>query len=90
MKESDVLQRALDTYGIVLQENVAIEEMAELTKEIIKRRRGKDNEEAIKEEIADVMIIMLQLAAHYGVEDVEYHIDYKLKRLEERINAETN
>lgn len=36
-----------------MQLNIAIEEFAELTKEICKHKRGADNTESIVEEIAD-------------------------------------
>lgn len=81
----DTFKAAINTFGISMQEDIAIEEMAELTKEIIKKRRGKNNEEAIKEEIADVLIMMVQLAEYYGMDDVESWMDKKETRLAERI-----
>ena len=38
----EVLQQAIDTYGSRAQEEMAIEEMSELTKAIVKRHRAKD------------------------------------------------
>lgn len=38
----EVLQQAIDTYGSGAQEEMAIEEMSELTKAIVKRHRAKD------------------------------------------------
>ena len=52
---------AIHTFGEEYQEEVAVEEMAELTKEICKNWRGKDNRAAIAEEIADVTIMLEQL-----------------------------
>ncbi len=52
------LEEAIEVYGEDLQKQVAIEEMAELTKEICKDFRGKDNREQIIEEIVDVYIVL--------------------------------
>lgn len=52
--ESEVLRRALCTYGSVLQIVVTMEEMSELQKELCKNLRGRGSIEHIAEEIADV------------------------------------
>lgn len=52
--ESEVLRRALGTYGSVLQIVVTMEEMSELQKELCKDLRGRGSFEHIAEEIADV------------------------------------
>lgn len=46
-----VFEKAIETYGKDLQKQVAIEEMAELTKEICKDFRGKGNREHIIEKL---------------------------------------
>ena len=43
--------KAIELYGIKAQEEVAIEEMSELTKEIVKSWRGKENEVKLAEAI---------------------------------------
>ena len=85
-----VIQKAIDTYGYDLQKQVAIEEMAELTKEICKDFRGKENRDNIIEEIADVQIMMYQLMAMYSISDVDLAIEMGLKinRLSERLKGE--
>lgn len=77
----NVLQKALDTFGVEMQKDMAIEEMSELTKAIIKERRGKGTKEEIIEEIADVLIMMEQLRIVYGYEAVSDAMLYKLERL---------
>lgn len=52
----EILEKALDTYGVEAQRQMCIEEMSELTKELCKNSRGRMNEEQIAEEIADVLI----------------------------------
>lgn len=64
------VEKIADTYGFDPQTDVAIEEMAELTKELLKFRRAMKTPEAmdyqrnidnIVEEMADVQIMLLQL-----------------------------
>ena len=54
-----VLKRALQTWGGQAQMLMVVEEMSELTREILKNvNRGKDNVAAIVEETADVEIML--------------------------------
>jgi len=77
----DIYIKAVETFGIESQIDIAIEEMSELIKEFIKRRRGRSNKTEIIEEIADVTIMMNQLTHYYGVRDIETVIRFKEKRL---------
>lgn len=85
-----IFEKAIEVYGADLQKQVAIEEMAELTKEICKDFRGKGNREHILEEIADVLIMMSQLEIIYDIKTKELMdmTDNKIKRLEERLKGE--
>lgn len=81
-----VCRTAIGKWGSRLQLIVAVEEMSELTKEICKFNRGKADISAIAEEIADVSIMLEQLKIIFGCADkVEEYIDYKIKRLSEKI-----
>ena len=53
-----VFDDAIHTYGALLQKQVAIEEMSELTKEICKDFRGGFLRENMAEEIADVAVMI--------------------------------
>lgn len=83
-------EKAIETYGADLQKQVAIEEMAELTKEICKDFRGKGNREHILEEIVDVSIMLEQLQIMYDISTSEMlrAVESKVKRLEERLKGE--
>ena len=85
-----IFEKAIETYGADLQKQVAIEEMAELTKEICKDFRGKGNREHIAEDIADVLIMMSQLEIIYDIKTKELMdiTDNKIKRLDERFKGE--
>lgn len=85
----EILKRACDTYGLNHQSMIACEEMSELIKELSKAYRGADNYDHISEEIADVEIMLEQLKIFYNCsDDVDSWKDYKLTRLEERMNDE--
>ena len=65
---------------------MAIEEMSELAKELCKRCRGRDNVEAIAEEVADVEIMLCQMKMLFDCAgQVETFRRYKLERLAGRI-----
>lgn len=82
----EILQRAIDKYGKQMQMVVAMEEMAELTKELSKAFRGEPNTTSIAEEIADVEIMLEQIKIIFDCgEYVNDMKDYKLKRLSKRL-----
>ena len=83
-------QKAINHFGTIMQTDVAIEEMSELIKELIKFKRGKKNYDEIAEEIADVEIMLEQLKIIYGVRlDVLEFKKQKLLRLENRLGELT-
>ena len=80
----DILSRAISQFGKEKQVLVAVEELSELQKEILKNvNRGKDNLDHIKEELVDVIIMIKQLVLIYGFtdEDLNEVMNFKLKRL---------
>lgn len=82
----EICREALEAFGAEAQMVMAIEEMSELTKELCKHRRGRDNVEAIAEEIADVEIMLRQMVMLFDCSgQVETFRRYKLERLAERI-----
>ena len=58
---------AADKFETTQQIIKAIEEMAELSKELAKELNGNGNEDAIREEIADVMIMLEQMVYLFDV-----------------------
>jgi len=86
MHEMSLLQRAIAKYGKDAQMKMVLEEMSELQKEICKLWRGKDNRDAIAEEVADVEIMLDQLKLMLDIPyQVEQHRQNKLQRLQERL-----
>ena len=81
-----VYESALSAWGRVMQSIVAIEEQAELIKEICKELRGQGNVYNMAEETADVSIMLEQLRLMYDLDaDVEMHMERKIQRLQERL-----
>lgn len=88
---TEICTEAVEKYGQTLQLVVAIEEMAELTKELCKSiRTSIENRIAgVTEETADVEIVLEQLKIIYGNRaEVDDMRDQKLQRLQRRINGD--
>ena len=86
----EILVKAIKTFGCDNQSDIAIEEMGELIKAIIKHRRYRtaDTLDNLKEEIADVQIMVRQLQLMYG--DVDDIMASKIERLDKRIKEFKN
>ena len=83
-----ILRRAIEKYGEPTQIIVAIEECAELQKELTKALRGKLDAEHLAEEIADVQIILWQLCCMFSIGgQTPKWIEKKVERLNERMEA---
>lgn len=86
MDEQRIYRAALEKWGADAQTLMAFEEMAELQKELCKCARGKDNWEAIAEEIADVEIMLEQMKILHDCAGVSAgYKRRKLERLVERL-----
>lgn len=90
----DTVRQMLDKYGESSQIDVCIEEMSELTKELIKykrtkiydRERHEEKRAAVVEEMSDVLFMMeyLKVIFHISEEDLENVIIEKAERTKER------
>ena len=93
-KESQlvVLDDAITTFGITAQIHKAIEEMAELTVELMHfRHSDANNFRKVAEELADVIIMAEQMKRLFndgGI--VDEFIEIKVERLKNRLNGKTN
>ena len=86
----EICRAALEAFGAEAQMAMAVEEMSELTKELCKYRRGRNNVEAIAEEIADVEIMLCQMKMLFDCAgQVETFRRYKLERLARRVEEAT-
>ena len=89
-KVADICAEAVDVYGTEAQIWMAIEEMAELSNAIAKHRRDRVTREDVCEEIADVAIMMIQLAAIFGPDDVNDYLEQKIDRLDKKLSKHRN
>lgn len=78
--------RALEKWGIDKQTDMMIEEMSELTKALLKVRRGESLDNVI-DELADVSIMLEQMTIFFGKDLVENQRKVKLERLKRRIDG---
>ena len=81
-----ICQRAVAKYGKEAQVFMAMEEMAELGNALMKEKRGRVTKEDIITEIADVIIMMFQMAIIYGSGEVYDEIERKAMRLQDRLD----
>ena len=90
-----LLDRAITAYGAPAQMDMAVEEMAELTKALCKIKRAQAGCEVtaaignVIEEMADVQIMLdqLRIIFHRSTEEVE---EAKLERLKNRLDGRNN
>lgn len=83
------LKQIAEHYGFTSQANMLTEEAAEFTVALNKLRRGNaDAYDNIKEEVADVLVIALQLRELLGAEKIDEIIHEKVDRQLRRIQNE--
>ena len=71
----NIMLNAINLFGDHAQIDMAIEEMSELTKELLKDRRGKENRSDIAMEMADVYIMLEQLKFIFGIDETELKVN---------------
>lgn len=92
MQVSEILRKAIGTYGKGPQTLKCIEEMGELLQAISKYQfsNGKEGErkalENLQEEIADCCIMLEQMKMMYGEKEITKKILEKAERLNNRMN----
>ncbi|MDR2902334.1 MAG: hypothetical protein LBU87_04420 [Lactobacillales bacterium] len=84
--QADIFEKTINAWGEKFQVLMAVEEMAELQKVLLKdANRNKKNLEEIIDETADVIIMMQQIMHVYKIHDrVNDKIAEKINRLKSR------
>lgn len=82
----DLYFKAIGQYGIVAQEWMLVEECGEMLNAFAKLRRGRASKDDVITELADVHIMVEQMACFFGLEEFKAEKERKLARLEERLN----
>lgn len=77
-----LVSKSVNNFNPEIQDLILTEEMSELTKELLKRRRDKDNLDCIKEEMSHVLTSLLVVKTIFGIsdEDIEEEAKKKLKK----------
>lgn len=84
-EEKTIMQDALTTWGIEAQEMMLIEECGELLNAVAKQHRHRMNHLDVITELADVSIMVEQMAMHYGEDLFLAERERKLQRLHNRL-----
>lgn len=89
LEKRELYKDLINKYG-EKQVIVAIEELSELQKELCKNLRGRKNQLALTEEIADVLIMVEQMIVYFGIAEVDVMAikQVKLERTKRMFNEE--
>lgn len=90
MERLELYAGALTEYGSEAQKMMLIEEIGELLNAFAKFPRGRAKAEDVIEELADVSIMVEQMALLYGWSYFESIREQKLQRLRERLDKLAN
>ena len=84
------IKKIADYYGFTSQANMLCEESAEYMVALNKLRRGKTEAYAnVKEEVADIIVVAMQLRYLLGADEIDSIISEKLDRQIQRIKDES-
>lgn len=84
-KRIELYQKALSKWGASAQKKMLMEEVGELLSAVGKFDRMRVEENSVITELADVSIMVEQMATLFGYENFEKEKEYKLNRLEKRL-----
>lgn len=82
----ELFEQVLEAWGIGNQVFMVMEETGEMLNALAKANRGRVTKEDVITELADVSIMMEQMAVHFGYEEFKAEKERKLNRLKERLD----
>ena len=85
-EKNQLFEQVLTKWGIINQVFMVMKECGELLNVLAKAKRGRASKEEIITELADVSIMVEQMAFFYGEKDFLIEKERKLHRLKERLN----
>ena len=85
MERLKLYESVVNTYGIKSQQYMLVEECGELLNALAKLIRGRASFEELNTELADVSIMVEQIAHFYGWEEFLEERGRKLERLKQRL-----
>ena len=85
-------KKAVHKYGTEAQLIKCVEELAELQKELCMLCNCHGDIENVKDELADVLIMVDQVVHIIGIDKkkLKEHMDYKIERLKQRLIVKTH
>lgn len=86
-QKTALYERAIEHYGLATQVTMVFEETGELQNALAKFIRGRGTQQAVITELADVSIMIEQMARLFGQEDFAAEKERKLNRLARRLAA---
>ena len=86
-KDLEIYDKALGTYGIDKQKWMLVEECGELLNALAKHIRGRGSFDELNTELADVSIMVEQVARLYGWEEFLEERAKKIERLKSRLES---
>ena len=86
-KRIETYKEAISKWGEDAQINMLYEECGELLTAVARFRRGRMNHQDVMTELADVSIMVEQLAAFYGTDRFEAEKERKLERLKNKLES---
>ena len=89
MDKVQIYQKTIKKWGKEAQYDQMMEECAELTVALQHFRRGKIDQNAVIDEIADVTLMLGQLTWMFGAERVEESVQKKIKKLNNLLESPT-
>ena len=90
--EESLYKQAFDAYGMEKNCGFLMEECGELMSAVNKLRRGRVDEEAVIEELADTYQVLMAFAMHFGYDKFLLMLSKKQEKLAEtlkNLNPET-
>ena len=88
--DDEILQRAIDTWGVDAQCEMMLQESIELAMALqkMKRLRGDHHQKFANliDELADNKIMLRQMEKIFPIELINDRVDFKMNRLKERLD----
>ncbi len=82
-----IYKASLEKWGEEAQYDQAVEECAELITALKHFRRGKNDRQAVIDELADVTLMLGQLTWMFGQQEVERAVGHKLAKLKQLLHS---
>lgn len=86
-EDADTFRRAVETWGLDAQIDMAVEECGEVIVALQHLQRERADREEVIEELADLRIMFEQLRWYFGQDFVDPVVEEKMGRLRERLEG---